>query len=157
WDGLTSPFTVLTGAFGRGESAQPPHQFELELAEALLTAGADANDSQALYNCGLTDEGDDYLRLLLRHGLGRGDGGVWHRRLGHIHPTPAQLLQDELLKATRDNLLGRIRLLVEHGADVDGTGTAHPNFEGHTAWEVAILGGNTAAADLLGAHPAPDP
>jgi hypothetical protein len=92
WEGLTSPFTVLTGAFGRGEGAAPPHQYRMELARLLLDAGADPNDSQTLYNCGLWHDGDDHLRLLVRYGLGRGDGGVWRQRLGHTHPTPAQLL-----------------------------------------------------------------
>jgi len=51
WEGLTSPFTALTGAFGGGEDAvnQPPHQHAMELARLLLEAGADPNDSQALY------------------------------------------------------------------------------------------------------------
>ncbi|MEV4507437.1 ankyrin repeat domain-containing protein [Dactylosporangium sp. NPDC049525] len=142
WDGLTSPFTVLTGAFGGGEGAPPPHQFRLELAELLLSAGADPNDSQTLYNCGLQPDGDEHLRLLLRHGLGRGDGGVWHRRLGHTHPTPAQLLQDELIKAARHGRFDRARLLLDHGADPDGVGTAHPIFGGRTARELATLHGH---------------
>lgn len=142
WDGLTSPFTALTGAFGGGEGAQPAHQFRLELAELLLAAGADANDSQTLYNCGLRPDGDEHLRLLLRHGLGRGDGGVWHRRLGHTHPTPVQQLDDELIKAARRNQVDRVRLLLEHGADPDGVGTAHPVFGGRSARELATLHGH---------------
>ncbi|MFC5000931.1 ankyrin repeat domain-containing protein [Dactylosporangium cerinum] len=147
WDGLTSPFTVLTGAFGGGEGAPPPHQFRLELAELLLRAGADPNDSQTLYNCGLQPDGDDHLRLLLGHGLGGGDGGVWHRRLGHTHPTPRQLLDDELVKAARHGRGERVRLLLDHGADPDGVGTAHPVFGGHTARQVATMYGH---AELLG-------
>ncbi|HYN95633.1 MAG TPA: ankyrin repeat domain-containing protein [Pilimelia sp.] len=160
WDGLPSPFTALTGAFGRGEGDQPPHRHCLELADMLLAAGADPNDSQALYNCGLGPGPDDYLRLLLRYGLGRGDGGVWHQRLGHLHPTPAELLQDELLKAARRNLADRARLLLDHGVDLDGTGTAHPSFEGYRAWELATLLGHADIAGLLaaaGASAGPDP
>lgn len=142
WDGLTSPFTVLTGAFGGGEGAPPPHQFRLELAELLLSAGADANDSQTLYNCGLQPDGDEHLRLLLRHGLGRGDGGVWPRRLGPTHPTPAQLLQDELIKAVQHDRADRVRLLLDHGADPDGVGTAHPVFGGHSARELSTMYGH---------------
>jgi hypothetical protein len=147
WDGLTSPFTALTGAFGGGEGAQPPHQHGQELAELLLSAGADPNDSQTLYNCGLQPERDDHLHLLLRHGLGRGDGGVWHRRLGHTHPAPGQLLDDELIKAARHGRGERVRLLLDHGADPDGVGTAHPVFGGHSAREVATLHGHP---ELLG-------
>jgi len=52
WEGLPSPFTALTGAFGEGEDGrnQPPHQHSLALARLLLEAGADPNDSQTLYN-----------------------------------------------------------------------------------------------------------
>ncbi len=142
WDGLTSPFTALTGAFGGGEGVQPPHQFRLELAELLLQAGADPNDSQTLYNCGLQPDNDEHLRLLLRHGMGRGDGGVWHRRLGHTHPTPRQLLDDELIKAARRNAADRVRLLLDHGADPDGVGTAHPVFGGRSAREIATAHGH---------------
>jgi len=50
WEGLSPPFTALTGAFGRGEGDPPPHADELALARLLLEAGADANDEQTLYN-----------------------------------------------------------------------------------------------------------
>jgi hypothetical protein len=150
WDGLTSSFTVLTGAFGGGEGAPPPHQFRLELAELLLAAGADPNDSQTLYNCGLQPEEDAHLRLLLRHGLGSGDGGVWHRRMGPTHPTPTQLLQDELIKAARHGRADRARLLLDQGADPGGVGTAHPVFHGRNARELAVLFGHADVADLLG-------
>ena len=52
WQGMPSPFTALTGAFGRGEGDQPPHRDRVELARLLLDAGADPNDSQTMYNCG---------------------------------------------------------------------------------------------------------
>jgi hypothetical protein len=47
-------WTALTGVIGEGESGiihQPPHPRARKLAEMLLDAGADPNDSQALYNC----------------------------------------------------------------------------------------------------------
>ena len=51
WEGLPSPFTALTGAFGRGEGDPPPHAHEEALATLLLEAGADPNDAQTIYNC----------------------------------------------------------------------------------------------------------
>jgi Ankyrin repeat len=88
WEGLTSPFTALTGCFGRGEGDPPPHQYRLELARLLLDAGADPNDTQTIYNLSWTP-GDDWLELLLAYGLGQGSGGPWHQRLAPAHPTPA--------------------------------------------------------------------
>ncbi|GAA1573219.1 ankyrin repeat domain-containing protein [Dactylosporangium maewongense] len=150
WDGLTSPFTVLAGVFGGGEGGQPAHRDGPALAELLLEAGADANDSQTLYNRGLHQDDDSHLPVLLRHGLGRGDGGVWHRRLGPTHPTPAQLLQDELIKAAQHGAVERARLLVRHGADPRGLGTRHPVFQGLDAFSTAVLYGNADVAELFG-------
>src|SRR5690348_15577301 len=53
FDGLSTPFTPLTGIFGAGEqgwAAQPPHPYAAALGRLLLDAGADPNDAQTLYN-----------------------------------------------------------------------------------------------------------
>ena len=45
--------------------------------------GANANDSQTLYNRSLVGWDNDeceHIELLLEFGLGQGDGGVWHDR-----------------------------------------------------------------------------
>ncbi|WP_084962459.1 ankyrin repeat domain-containing protein [Thermoactinospora rubra] len=153
WDGLPSPFTALTGAFGRGEGDQPPHPQGMALARLLLERGADANDAQTLYNLGLGGSaGDDtaHLELLLAFGLGRGDGGVWKRRLGPALPPPAQLLRDELATAALRGWPRRTRLLLEHGAETDGIG-GHPAFGGRRPYELALLNGHTEVAELLAA------
>src|SRR5579862_1711269 len=76
WHGLYPPFTALTGALGSGEGDQPEHPHGLALARTLLAAGADPNDGQSLYNRQFGSD-DSHLELLLRNGLGRGDGGPW--------------------------------------------------------------------------------
>ncbi|HEY5360109.1 MAG TPA: ankyrin repeat domain-containing protein [Streptosporangiaceae bacterium] len=162
WAGLPSPFTALAGALGRGEGSSPAHPQAAELATLLLESGADANDSQALYNCGLQSPPDDdgYLRLLLRYGLGRGDGGPWHRRLAPAHPSPRQLLDEELIKAVAKDLPERIALLLAHGADPAGRGAQHPVHGGHDSWQLATMGGHRQLLDLLataGPVPAPEP
>ncbi|GAA1541170.1 ankyrin repeat domain-containing protein [Kribbella lupini] len=162
WAGLPSPFTALTGAFGRGEGNQPPHQNRLELARLLLEAGADPNDGQTMYNCGLgcpPPYDDDHLRMLLEFGLGQGDGGPWRRRLTVAHATPRQLLEDELVFASSAGLVNRVRLVLETGVDPDARGTAHPIFFGHRAFELAAVHGHTEVAELLrkaGAAPLDD-
>jgi ankyrin repeat protein len=149
WEG-TYVFTALTGALGEGEDAvnQPRHQFWLPLARLLLDAGADPNDSQGVYNR-MFGASDDHLRLLLSYGLGRGTGGPWYSRLGSAVPSPAQLVQDQLLYAAEHNLIVRVRLLLAHGADPDGPGFWFTGAERRTAFQRAALAGNTEIADLL--------
>jgi ankyrin repeat protein len=162
WQGMPSPFTAVTGAFGRGEGNQPPHQNRLALARLLLEAGADANDSQTMYNCGPgcpPPYDDDHLELLLDFGLGKGDGRPWHERLTTAHPTPRQLLEDELVFASSEGLLHRVRLVLEQGTDPEGRGTEHPIFCGHRAYELAAVQGHSDIAELLkskGAAPLDD-
>ncbi len=159
WEGLTSPFTALTGAFGGGEDAvnQPPHRHAMELARLLLEAGADPNDSQALYNRQFNPV-NDHLELLFEYGLGRGDGGPWHARLAPAHPTPQQMIEDQLLWAVHSNMVERVHLLLRHVVHVDGHGTEHPALGRRSAHEIAVRHGNTEIAELLleaGATPVP--
>lgn len=150
WEGLPSPFTALTGAFGEGEGghSQPPHQHSLALARLLLEAGADPNDSQTLYNRHFRPN-DDHLALLLAYGLGKGPGGSWHARLGSQIHAPDILLQDQLIWAARNNYPDRVRLLLQHGVDVDGLGSRHPVVHGRTALDVAEFNGHAEVAALL--------
>ncbi|MFE0149239.1 ankyrin repeat domain-containing protein [Nonomuraea sp. NPDC059007] len=153
WDGLPSPFTALTGAFGGGEGDQPPHQSGLELARVLLAAGADANDAQTVYNLGLAGSWSDdtaHLELLLEYGLGRGDGGPWRERLGHELASPAELLSEELATAALRGGPRRVRLLLEYGVPVDRPG-GHPGFGGRTPYELALVHGHREVAGLLAA------
>ncbi|SEG63818.1 Ankyrin repeat-containing protein [Nonomuraea solani] len=153
WDGLVSPFTALTGAFGGGEGDQPPHPEGPALARLLLEAGADPNDDQTLYNRGLGGSFSDdtaHLELLLEFGLGRGDGGSWRARLGPALQPPRQLLREELATAALRGGPKRTRLLLAHGAEVNGLGD-HPAYGGRTPYELALLHGHTEVAELLAA------
>ncbi|MFK4083161.1 ankyrin repeat domain-containing protein [Kribbella sp. NPDC020789] len=155
WQGMPSPFTALTGVFGRGEGDQPPHPDRVELARLLLEAGADPNDSQTMYNCGPgcpPPYDDVHLELLIEFGLGRGDGGPWHGRMTTAHPTPQQLLEDELVFASSAGLPHRVELVLAQGTDPEGRGTEHPIFAGHRAYELAAVQGHTEIAELLRAH-----
>jgi hypothetical protein len=138
WGGLTTPFTLLTGAFGEGEQGpvrQPRHPQSLELAELLLRAGADANDGQALYNR-MFGTDDSHLRLLFRYGLGRGSGGPWRARLSL--PSPTELLRSQLRWAVTHDQRARVELLVSAGVDFS---------DGFV--ELALLNGNTEIASFL--------
>lgn len=153
WEGLPSPFTALTGVFGRGEQGAPPHPEELTLARLLLEAGAEANDSQTIYNRGAGDiarDDTEFLELLLDFGLGQGDGGPWRRRLGSAHQSPAEIVAEALQHAAEAGLVNRVGLLLDRGADPSCPGT-HPGYRGRTPYEGAVLHGNLHAADLLAA------
>jgi ankyrin repeat protein len=147
WHGLPSPFTALTGSLGSGEGDQPAHPHGFALASLLLDAGADANDSQALYNRQFAAD-DRHLVLLLQHGLGRGDGGPWRARLGHTTDSPSELVRRQLWWAIVHGMRDRLRLLVGHGADFHSPFAApggRPSWartsDGRTPAEVAALSG----------------
>jgi hypothetical protein len=108
-----------------------------------------------MYNCGPgcpPPYDDVHLELLLEYGLGRGDGGPWHERMTTAHPTPRQLLEDELVFASSAGLLHRVELVLAQGIDPEGRGTQHPGFGGHRAYELAAVQGHTEIAELLLAH-----
>jgi ankyrin repeat protein len=68
------------------------------------------------------------------------------------HPTPRELLEDELVFASSADLLHRVELVLAQGTDPDGRGTRHPGFHGHRAYEFATVLGYTEIADLLRAR-----
>ncbi len=142
-------FTALTGAFGRGEDwpNQPPHSECEALATLLLDAGADPNDAQALYNRHF-QENDDHLRLLFAHGLGQDKGGPWLKLLDDENSGPAIMLVQQLCWAAMHNFPERVRLLVEHGVDVNT-----PSLRsGRTSYEEAIRAGHLAMGQYLLDH-----
>ena len=158
WHGLTTPFTALTGALGSGEGDQPEHPHAFALAELLLDAGADANDGQALYNRQFRPD-DRHLVLLFRYGLGQGDGGPWRARLGHTIDSPYELVRTQLWWAIVHDMRDRVRLLVDHGADIltpFGTPGGRPSWmrtsDGRTPTEVAALAGCPELVEWLVAH-----
>jgi ankyrin repeat protein len=142
-------FTALTGAFGRGEdwSNQPPHPECDRLASVLLEAGADPNDAQTLYNRHF-EENDDHLKLLFRYGLGQDKGGPWLKRLNDPFFNPSSLLVIELCAAAQHNFFSRVKLLVEHGVDVNTPGLRNRR----TPYEEALRGGHHAIVEYLLLH-----
>jgi len=131
WDGAEPPFTALTGAFGGGEGAQPPHPQAEVLARALLAAGADPNDGQALYDR-MFDDDDSHLRLLLAHGL-----------------DDPELLRQQLGWAVVHGMQARVELLVAHGLDPDTEVGGVYGVPRRPAPLAAAEAGHRATAELL--------
>lgn len=144
----TYPFTALTGAFGRGEdwNNQPPHAQGRELAKLLLDHGADPNDLQSLYNRHFNPD-SDHLKILLSYGFGQDRGGPWFARM-QAGTSPASLIEVELSRAVQNGFFERVRLLVEHGVDVN----ARDGPKGRTVYEDALRAGRTVIADYLLQH-----
>jgi ankyrin repeat protein len=85
---------------------------------------------------------------LFAYGLGKDRSGPWIKRIGERWGKPADLLLEELWGAARANRFDRVRLLVEHGADVTRPGIRN----GRTAYEEAQLAGNGEIAQYLLEH-----
>jgi hypothetical protein len=149
WNGMIPPFTALTGVFGNGEAGEnePPHQHWRELARILLDAGADPNDGQTLYNRHFGSD-DEHFRILFEFGLGKDRNGPWFERLGDRLQSPYRMLVEELWSAARKGYFDRVRLLVEHGVDVNTAGVR----DGKTPYESAMRAGNTEIAEYLVKH-----
>ncbi|MDQ6806764.1 MAG: ankyrin repeat domain-containing protein [Actinomycetota bacterium] len=147
WEGLSPPFTALTGAFGSGEGDSPAHPDGMALARLLLECGAEPNDEQTLYNRQWGPD-DAWLELLFEFGLGTGDGGSWHRLLAPTHATPTEMLEDQLIAAAHHGLANRVRLLLAHGVDPE-IGARHPIYEGRTPAQEAAMWGYPEIVELL--------
>jgi hypothetical protein len=129
-------FTAVTGVFGQGEAGrirQPEHPEYMAFARLLLDAGAAANDSQSLYNR-MFEPGDSCLELLLEYGLSASDRNNWLDPETDAPGAFGQSVFDyHMAWALERRMPGRVRLLLEHGADV------HRPIKGRTPYEWAVL------------------
>ncbi|WP_232067970.1 ankyrin repeat domain-containing protein [Mycolicibacterium tokaiense] len=128
WQGLTPPFTALTGVFGEGEQGprrQPRHLAEPALAELLLRRGAHPVDQQTLYNRMFRPD-NTHLELLFGHGLADAGPGPWETRLGDRMESREQMWRRQLDWAAEHRFADRLRLLARFGIDTSGAEMAPP-------------------------------
>ncbi len=155
WQGLPTPFTALTGAFGEGEQGparQPRHPQWRPLAQLLLARGADPNDRQALYNRMFTRD-DSHLELLLAHGLGRPASEVWARRTGEPAETVDEMVARQVHWARRHGFHQRLALLAAHGLLPDQVVDTGGHVERAAGEAVADAAAEAAADVHLAASP----
>ena len=81
WEGLSPPFTALTGAFGGGEGDPPPHPVGGWRLRDCCSNAAPIPMMGRRSTTAAAYAGDEWLELLFEFGLGSGDGGPWHRLL----------------------------------------------------------------------------
>ncbi len=139
-------FTAITGVFGEGEAGklrQPEHPEYEQFARMLLTAGASANDSQALYNR-MFEPDDSCLELLLSFGLSSKDTNNWLvRKDGRLVANDQTVFDYQLAWALEQDMTERVRLLVDNGANVN------LSVKGRTAYQWALLNSNDDLAEYL--------
>jgi ankyrin repeat protein len=137
-----SGFTALTGAVGEGERGSVnclPHPRADELVRLLLDAGANPNQSQALYNTMLGADLGKWLPIFVQYGLKAGDRCNWSS--DDDEPIFDFLLSQVVVHGKVD----LVRFLLEHGANAN----AVSRYNHHSAHAVAQLTGRTEIANLL--------
>lgn len=137
-----SGFTAVAGAVGGGERgpvACPEHARAQELVTLLLDAGANPNQSQALYNTMLGEHLGKWLRLFVQYGLKAGDRANWSD--DDEEPIFDFLLSYEVAQGDLD----LVRFLLERGANPN----AVSRYNHHSAHAVARLTGRSEMAALL--------
>jgi ankyrin repeat protein len=137
-----SGFTALTGAVGEGERGSVnclPHPRADELVKLLLDAGANPNQSQALYNTMLGADLGKWLPIFVQYGLKAGDRCNWSS--DDDEPIFDFLLSQVVVQGKVD----LVRFLLENGANAN----AVSRYNHHAAHAIAQLTGRTDIADLL--------
>ncbi|HEV2702358.1 MAG TPA: ankyrin repeat domain-containing protein [Steroidobacteraceae bacterium] len=137
-----SGFTALTGAVGEGERGSSncvPHPRAVELVRLLLDAGANPNQSQALYNTMLGHDLGKWLPIFVQYGLKAGDRANWN-------PDDKQPIFDFLLcQLVAQGNVDLVRFLLEHGANAN----AVSRYNHRAAHTTARLTGHAEIAELL--------
>ena len=131
-----------------------------ELTRILLEAGANPNDGESLYHA-TEAESPECLRLLLEHGAEpNGTNALPHalddERLEHVRlllkagadPNDGSILVHAVRRGRGPEF---VRLLVEHGAELDRPGGewSRPGESQHTAYQLAVRRGRDDVAAAL--------
>lgn len=149
-DGWGSPFTVLTGAIGRGEQHKPSHPQVDALVDLLVAAGADPFDRQALYNISVDGKDIDWYERLWQLCAAKGLTPKWSDPDAWIAGGKIRVnTLDYLLgNAVGQNHLERAAWLLAHGADAN----APQAYNGWPMHKLAQISGFLDMLALLERH-----
>lgn len=120
-DGWGTPFKVLTGAIRLGEGARPSHSQVHALLDLLIGSGADAYDSQSLYNVSIVGADTHWYEALWGFAEAAGVTDTWRvRGEGRLGFHMGLSTLDYLLgNAVAQNHLERAQWLLARGADAN--------------------------------------
>jgi hypothetical protein len=155
-DNWENPFTALTGVIGEGEGDQPRHPEGVALAELLISRGASAYDTQALYNTSITRDDIFWLDFLWARSERQEVTRKWREVLekpkigGRV---PMSTLDYLLGNAVAFGHLRRAEWLLLHGANADGVHA----YSARRLREEALVYGRAAMAELLERYGASTP
>lgn len=141
WFSETYKFTCLTGVIGEGEAGPrmwPPHPEAHSLAQILLDAGADPNDSQGLYNS-LFSGGTHWIELLLKHNWQPED------RINWVSDQDLSTMDFVFSYACKKNQMDRVKILLDAGANPE----VDDYYDSGTAMYHATMRGNHEVVELL--------
>ena len=149
-DGWGNPFTCITGAIGLGEGVKPSHTQARALVDLLLARGANAFDTQALYNSSIAFDDPSWTEVLWQASVRADVTAQWSQIDGPSLGGTIKVgtLNYLLGNAVTNQHLARATWLLEHGADAR---TRH-SYTGHTVHTTARLAGNAAMLALLERH-----
>jgi ankyrin repeat protein len=149
-DDWETPFKVLTGAIGLGEGAKSSHPQAEAMVALLIEAGADAYDSQSLYNVSIVGSDTHWYDILWRYAQAAGKLDDWRvKGPGRLGDGLGCSTLDYLLgNAVGQNHLDRARWLLERGADA----SALHAYAKRPVLTVARLSGFSDVGELLKAH-----
>ena len=138
-------FNAVTGAIGEGERgpvACIPHPRADELVRLFLDSGAQANQSQALYNTMFGERVGKWLRLFVERGLKASEPANWNP--AETEPIFDFLLSQLVMRGSVDV----VRFLLEHGANPNAVN----RYNHRSAHINAQMGNRKDVAELLEQH-----
>lgn len=139
-----NPFTAVTGFVGYGErppTAVPPHPRAEALVRLLIERGANAFDTQVIYNTSLWHDSTEWLDVLYGYDERSGNTARWNASRDGLLGQLDYLLGN----AVDRNHVKRVEWLLAHGANPQ---TKH-GYSKRNLHTTARLHGHAPVADLL--------